>query len=59
MTYRELQPPTGMQRMTDEEWHKNLEENPDEGRPAWMDDVLLRMKEAPKANEKYFYSTGC
>ena len=59
LSYREVQRPTGMQRMTDEEWHKNLEENPDEGRPAWMDDVLLRMKEAPKANEKYFYSTGC
>ena len=59
LSYRELQRPMNMQRLTDEEWQKNLETSPDDGRPVWMDEILLPLKETPKANEKYFYSTGC
>ena len=48
-------------RLTDEEWQKNLETYPDEGRPSWMQDIMVPLKpaEAPKPDESYFYSTGC
>ena len=59
LSYRELQRPLDIQRLTDEEWQQNLETEPDEGRPEWMNDILLPLKETPKPNEKYFYSTGC
>ena len=59
LSYRETQRPLDMQRLTDEEWQKNLESHPDEGRPAWMQDIIVPLKETPKTNEKFFYSTGC
>ena len=59
LSYRETQRPLDVQRMTDEEWQKNLESNPDEGRPVWMQDIIVPLKEAPKTNERFFYSTGC
>jgi len=46
-------------RLTDEEWQKNLETYPDEGRPSWMQDIIVPLKETPKTNERFFYSTGC
>jgi len=59
LSYRETQRPLDVQRLTDEEWQKNLESHPDEGRPAWMQDIIVPLKETPKTNEKFFYSTGC
>ncbi len=59
LSYRETQRPLDVLRLTDEEWQKNLETSPDEGRPAWMQDIMVPLKETPKTNEKYFYSTGC
>ena len=59
LSYRETRRALDVLRLTDEEWQKNLETNPDEGRPAWMQDIIVPLKEAPKTNEKYFYSTGC
>ena len=59
LSYRETQRPLDVQRLTDEEWQKNLESHPDEGRPTWMQDIIVPLKETPKTNEKFFYSTGC
>ena len=61
LSYRETRRALDILRLTDEEWQKNLETYPDEGRPSWMQDIIVPLKpaEAPKANERYFYSTGC
>jgi len=59
LSYRELRRPLNIQRLTDEEWQQHLESDPDDGRPEWMNEILVPMKETPKANERYFYSTGC
>lgn len=61
LSYRETQRGLDILRLTDEEWQKNLETYPDEGRPSWMQDIIVPLKptEAPKANERFFYSTGC
>lgn len=59
LSYRETQRPLDMQRLTDEEWQQQLEQTPDEGRPDWMRDIMVPLKETPKTNERYFYSTGC
>ena len=59
LSYREMQRPVNMPRMNDEEWQRLLEGNPDEGRPQWMQPVMVPTKQAPKADERYFYSTGC
>ncbi len=61
LSYRETQRALEVPRLTDEEWQKNLETYPDEGRPSWMQDIIVPLKpaEAPKVDERYFYSTGC
>ena len=61
LSYRETRRGLDILRLTDEEWQKNLETYPDEGRPSWMQDIIVPLKpaEAPKANERFFYSTGC
>ena len=61
LSYRETRRGLDILRLTDEEWQKNLETYPDEGRPTWMQDIIVPLKpaEAPKANERFFYSTGC
>lgn len=59
LSYRETKRPMDLLRLTDEEWQQNLESYPDEGRPSWMQDIIVPLKEAPKANERFFYSTGC
>ena len=51
--------PLDVLRLTDEEWQNNLETSPDEGRPSWMQEIMVPLKEAQKTNEKFFYSTGC
>lgn len=59
LSYRETKRPLNMQRMTDEEWQKRMETDPEEGRPVWMKDVIVPLKEVPHTNEHFFYSTGC
>ena len=59
LSYRETKRPVNMQRLTDEEWQKQMETDPDEGRPVWMKDVIVPLKEVPHTNERFFYSTGC
>ena len=59
LSYRETQRGLDVPRLTDEEWQQNLESYPDEGRPSWMEDVTVPLKEPVKTNERYFYSTGC
>ena len=61
LSYRETRRGLDILRLTDEEWQKNLETYPDEGRPTWMQDIIVPLKpaEAPKSNERFFYSTGC
>ena len=59
LSYRETRRPLDVLRLTDEEWQNNLETSPDEGRPSWMQEIMVPLKEAPKTNEKFFYSTGC
>ena len=59
LSYRETKRPLNMQRLTDEEWQKQMETDPEEGRPVWMKDVIVPLKEVPHTNERFFYSTGC
>ena len=59
LSYRETRRPLDVLRLTDEEWQKNMETYPDEGRPSWMQDIIVPLKETPKTNERFFYSTGC
>ena len=59
LSYRETKRPVNMQRLTDEEWQKQMETDPEEGRPVWMKDVIVPLKEVPHTNERFFYSTGC
>ena len=60
-SYRELERASSDKRLTDEEWQENLETNPDEGIPSWMDDIIVPLKPAQKlkTNDAVFYSTGC
>ena len=59
LSYRETTQNLDAPRMTDEEWQNLLEHTPDMDRPAWMQDIIVPLKETPKTNERYFYSTGC
>ena len=59
LSYRELQRSIDEQRMTDEEWQKNLETDPREGVPLWMKRIIVPLDKKPVSNEKIFYSTGC
>ena len=59
LSYRETKRPINLQRLTDEEWQNTLETNPEEGRPVWMKDIIVPLKEVPHTNERFFYSTGC
>ena len=59
LSYRETMRPVNIQRLTDEEWQNTLETNPEEGRPVWMKDIIVPLKEVPHTNERFFYSTGC
>ena len=59
LSYRETMRPVNIQRLTDEEWQNTLETDPEEGRPVWMKDIIVPLKEVPHTNERFFYSTGC
>ena len=59
LSYRELQCPIDQQRLTDEEWQQNLESDPREGVPQWMERIIVPTDKKPVSNEKIFYSSGC
>jgi hypothetical protein len=59
LSYREFIQPINQPRLTDEEWQKQLEENPRKGVPEWMQRIIVPLKNQPKPNEEYFYSSGC
>ena len=59
LSYRETERPINMLRLTDEEWQKQMETDPEEGRPVWMKDIIVPLEEVPHTNERFFYSTGC
>lgn len=61
LSYREFTQPMDLQRLTDEEWQKQLEQEPRKGVPNWMKSILVPMPEGqkPELNEEFFYSSGC
>jgi hypothetical protein len=59
LSYREFIQAIDEPRLTDEEWQKMLEQNPRKGEPEWMKRIIVPLKNTPKPNEEYFYSSGC
>ena len=59
LSYREFIQPIDMPRLTDEEWQKQLEENPRKGVPDWMKTIIVPLEKEPEPNEEYHYSSGC
>ena len=59
LSYREFTKPLGEQRLTDEEWQQQLEQNPRKGVPEWMNRIIVPLKQKPETNEEFFYSSGC
>jgi hypothetical protein len=59
LSYREFIQPIDMPRLTDEEWQKQLEENPRKGVPDWMKTIIVPLEKEPEVNEEYHYSSGC
>ena len=46
-------------RLTDEEWQEIIEKKETPSYPVWMEDIMYRDPNKPKADEKAFYSSGC
>ena len=59
LSYREFIQPIDQPRLTDEEWQQQLEKNPRKGVPEWMKRIIVPLKNEPKPNEEFFYSSGC
>ena len=59
LSYREFIQPIDQPRLTDEEWQKQLENNPRKGVPEWMKSIMIPLKKMPEPNEEVFYSSGC
>jgi hypothetical protein len=51
--------PSDLPRLTDEEWQKELESNPNKFVPEWMQEISLPSLNMVKENEEIFYSSGC
>ena len=45
--------------MTDEEWQQHLQQNPTDGIPSWMKEIIVPLKHKPTPNAEVFYSSGC
>ena len=58
-SYREFTQPIDQPRLTDEEWQKQLKQNPRKGQPQWMERIIVPLKQKPAIDEEYFYSSGC
>ena len=59
LSYREFTEPIDQQRLTDEEWQKQLEKDPRKGVPTWMQRITIPLEQQPKPDEETFYSSGC
>lgn len=59
LSYRQLNMPSDLPRLTDEEWQKELESNPNKFVPEWMQEISLPSLNMVKENEEIFYSSGC
>ena len=59
LSYREFIQPIDEQRLTDEEWQKQLEKNARKGVPEWMKPLFVPLNKLPEMNEEFFYSSGC
>ena len=59
LSYREFTQPIGQPRLTDEEWQQQLEKNPRNGVPEWINRIIVPLKQQPAVNEEVFYSSGC
>ena len=59
LSYREFIQPINQPRLTDEEWQKQLEDNPRKGVPDWMKRIIVPLNKMPEMNEEFFYSSGC
>ena len=67
-SYREFKRPIGEPRLTDEEWPSGslflsdvsmLPAEPELGRPSWMQEIIVPLKERPERNSDVFYSSDC
>ena len=58
-SYREFEEDLDVPRLTDEEWHQQLETNPTKGIPSWMEEIIVPMDSKNLDNEYIFYSSGC
>ena len=58
-SYREFKLDVNAPRMNDEEWQQNLKVAPDTGKPSWMKEIIVPLKQKPKDNELIFFSSGC
>jgi len=56
-SYYEFVEPMGT-RLTDEEWQQSIKDQRLPAIPKWMEEIIYE-KEAPKPDEKIFYSSGC
>lgn len=54
-SYREFSREVFSDRLTDEEWQKNLKTNPTEGIPVWMNDIIIPRSEIPRTDDVYYY----
>lgn len=51
-SYREFSRELFEDRLTDEEWQKNLETNPNEGIPVWMNEIIIPRSKMPKPSNE-------
>ena len=59
-SYREFKQPVDMPRLTDEEWQEKVKKYPDTGKPSWMKEIMIPLKnQKPADNETVFYGSGC
>jgi len=58
-SYREFKRPVDESRMNDEEWQEKLKQYPDTGKPSWMKEIKVPLKQKPADNETVYYGTGC
>ena len=50
-SYREFSRDVFADRLTDEEWQQNLETNPNEGIPVWMNEIIIPRDKMPKKED--------
>lgn len=58
-SYREFIRPITEERLNDEEWQEKIKIYPNTGKPSWMEEIIVPLKEKPVDNEKVFFSSGC